>query len=253
VKEIGRGIGEEAPREFVVRRWSEGIARIAAAFFPKPFIVCTSDRKTNEYARLVGGASSSPWRRTRCSPSAARRATMRPRYAEGFVLECAALVREEMGIRNVKVMIPFYRTVDEATRVIAVIAEHGLQQGHAGLEAWAMCEVPSNVLLADSFLHVFDGYSTGSNDLTQVALGIDRDSGTVAHLFDERSDAVRRMIHEAIAAAKRRDKPGICGQAPSDSPEFAECLVREGTDSISLNPDVAIAAAEASLARKTKR
>jgi len=244
VKEIARRIGTEPPREFFVRRLSEGIARIAAAFFPKPVIVRMSDFKTNEYAQLVGGREFEPVEE---NPMLGFRGASRyydPRYAEGFALECEALtrVREQMGLTNVKIMIPFCRTVDEANRVVAALAEHGLQQGRAGLEVWAMCEVPSNVILADDFLRVFDGYSIGSNDLTQLTLGIDRDSGTVARLFDERNDAVRRMIQEAIGAAKRRGKPiGICGQAPSDYPEFAEWLVGEGIDSISLNPDVAIA------------
>jgi pyruvate,water dikinase len=180
-----------------------------------------------------------------------------PRYAEGFALECEALlrVRETLGLTNVKLMIPFCRTVAEGARVIAAMAAHGLRQRQSGLEIYAMCEVPSNVVLADDFLRVFDGYSIGSNDLTQLTLGIDRDSGTVARLFDERDDAMRWMITRAIRAAKQRGKPiGICGQAPSDYPEFAEWLVKEAIDSISLNPDVAIAttlrvaAAESSLA-----
>lgn len=167
-----------------------------------------------------------------------------PRYAEGFALECAALVRvrKDVGLTNVKIMVPFCRTVEEGRRVIAAMARHGLRQGDDGLEVYAMCEVPSNVVLADEFLRVFDGYSIGSNDLTQLLLGIDRDSGTVARLFDERNEAVRRMIADAIRAARRAGKPiGICGQAPSDFPEFAEWLVAQGIDSISLNPDVAIA------------
>jgi pyruvate,water dikinase len=244
VKEIARRIGEEQPREYFVRRLCEGVARIAAAFFPKPVIVRMSDFKTNEYAQLLGGREFEPEEE---NPMIGFRGASRyddPRYAEGFALECAALlrVRETLGLTNVKLMIPFCRTVDEGRRVIAAMAGHGLRQGRSGLEIYAMCEVPSNVVLADEFLEVFDGYSIGSNDLTQLTLGIDRDSGTVARLFDERNAAVRWMISHAIRAARRRGKPiGICGQAPSDYPEFAEWLVREKIDSISLNPDAAIA------------
>jgi pyruvate,water dikinase len=260
VKEIARRIGEERPQEFFVGRLAEGVARIAAAFYPKPVIVRTSDFKTNEYAELVGGREFEPEEE---NPMLGFRGASRyddPRYAEGFALECAALlrVRRDMGLTNVKVMIPFCRTVEEGRRVIAAMSRHGLRQGDDGLEVYAMCEVPSNVVLADDFLRLFDGYSIGSNDLTQLLLGIDRDSGTVARLFDERNDAVRRMIAQAIRSARRAGKPiGICGQAPSDFPEFAEWLVSEGIDSISLNPDVAIAttlrvAAAESAAREHK-
>ena len=165
------------------------------------------------------------------------------RYADGFALECEALlrVRRDMGLTNVKVMIPFCRTVAEGKRVIATMAKHGLKQHENDLEIYAMCELPSNVVRARDFLEVFDGYSIGSNDLTQLVLGLDRDSGTVAYLFDERDDAVRDMIAAAIEAAKRAGKPiGICGQAPSDYPDFARWLVEEGITSISLNPDTAI-------------
>jgi len=165
------------------------------------------------------------------------------RYADGFALECEALlrVRRDMGLTNVKVMIPFCRTVAEGKRVIASMAAHGLKQGEDGLEIYAMCELPSNVVRARDFLRVFDGYSIGSNDLTQLVLGLDRDSGTVAYLFDERDDAVRDMIAQAIDAAHEAGKPiGICGQAPSDYPEFAQWLVERGITSISLNPDTAI-------------
>jgi pyruvate,water dikinase len=256
VREIARRIGEEPPREFFVRRLCEGVARIAAAFYPKPVIVRMSDFKTNEYAQLLGGKEFEPAEE---NPMLGFRGASRyddPRYAEGFALECAALlrVREALGLTNVTLMIPFCRTVEEGRRVIAAMAAHGLRQGQSGLEIYAMCEVPSNVVLADEFLQVFDGYSIGSNDLTQLTLGIDRDSGTMARLFDERNDAVRWMIAQAIQAARRQGKPiGICGQAPSDYPEFAEWLVREHIDSISLNPDAAIAmtlrvaAAEASM------
>ena len=153
-------------------------------------------------------------------------------------------MRRDLGLTNVKVMIPFCRTVEEGRHVLEAMARHGLRQGQDGLEVYAMCEVPSNAVLAEEFLRVFDGFSIGSNDLTQLTLGLDRDSGTVAHLFNERDAAVRWLIARAIAAARRLGKPiGICGQAPSDYPEFAEWLVSEGIDSISLNPDVAIATA----------
>jgi pyruvate,water dikinase len=244
VKEIAAKIGGESARSFFIRRFSEGVARIAAAFYPKPVIVRTSDFKTNEYARLLGGREFEPQEE---NPMIGFRGASRyydPRYAEGFALECAALrrARHELGLDNIKVMIPFCRTVDEGRRVLAMMAENGLRQGEEGLEVYAMCEVPSNAILADSFLQVFDGFSIGSNDLTQLTLGLDRDSGTVAHLFDERDEAVRWLIARAIAAARKRGKRiGICGQAPSDYPEFATWLVGEGIDSISLNPDVAIA------------
>ncbi len=246
VKQIAAKIGTEDAREFFVRRFSEGVACIAAAFYPKPVIVRTSDFKTNEYARLLGGGEFEPQEE---NPMIGFRGASRyydVRYAEGFALECAALrrVRRELGLRNVKVMIPFCRTVVEGRRVLAAMAANGLRQGEDGLEVYAMCEVPSNAVLAEEFLQVFDGFSIGSNDLTQLTLGLDRDSGTVAHLFDERDDAVRWLIARAIAAARKVGKPiGICGQAPSDYPEFAVWLVREGINSISLNPDVAIATA----------
>jgi pyruvate,water dikinase len=243
LKEIALRIGNEEPREFFVRRFSEGIARIAAAFYPKPVIVRTSDFKSNEYARLLGGSEFEPKEE---NPMLGFRGASRyydSRYTDGFALECAALlrVRKEMGLTNVKIMIPFCRTVGEAKRVIEVMAQHGLQQSEEGLEIYAMCELPSNVVRADEFLRVFDGYSIGSNDLTQLILGIDRDSGTISHLFDENDRAVLSMIAQVIDEAHRAGKPiGICGQAPSDFPEFARWLVEQGITSISLNPDVAI-------------
>jgi pyruvate,water dikinase len=246
VKQIAAKIGAEDARDFFVRRFSEGVARIAAAFHPRPVIVRTSDFKTNEYARLLGGSEFEPAEE---NPMLGLRGASRyydPRYAEGFALECAALlrVRRDLGLTNVKVMIPFCRTVAEGRRVLAAMADHGLRQGRDGLEVYAMCEVPSNAVLAEEFLQIFDGFSIGSNDLTQLALGLDRDSGTVAHLFDERDEAVRWLIARAIEAANRLGKPiGICGQAPSDYPDFAEWLVREGIGSISLNPDVAVSTA----------
>ncbi len=243
IQQVAALIGSEDPREFFVRRFSEGVGRIAAAFYPKPVIVRTSDFKTNEYARLLGGNEFEPQEE---NPMLGFRGASRyydPRYAEGFALECAALlrVRKDMGLMNVKIMIPFCRTVEEGKRVIEVMAQHGLKQGDAGLEIYAMCELPANVARAEEFLRVFDGYSIGSNDLTQLVLGIDRDSGTVSHLFDENDRAVLSLIAQAIEEARRAGKPiGICGQAPSDFPEFARWLVEQGINSISLNPDVAI-------------
>ena len=223
VRQIRQRIGSEDPREFFIRRFSEGVGRIAAAFYPQPVIVRTSDFKTNEYARLLGGKEFEPEEE---NPMLGFRGASRyyhPGYAEGFALECTALarVRKDMGLSNVKVMIPFCRTVEEGKKVIETMRAHGLAQGQDGL--------------------VFDGYSIGSNDLTQLTLGLDRDSGTVARLFDENNPAVKRLIEDAIRAAQRAGKPiGICGQAPSDFPEFAEWLVELGIDSISLNPDTAI-------------
>jgi pyruvate,water dikinase len=243
VKEIERRVGEEDPRDFFVRCLAEGIGRIAAAFYPKPVIVRMSDFKSNEYARLIGGLQFEPAEE---NPMLGFRGASRyydERYREGFRLECLALrrVREDMGLTNVKAMIPFCRTVEEGEKVIALMGEHGLRQGENGLEIYAMCELPANVVLADEFLEVFDGYSIGSNDLTQLALGLDRDSETVAHLFDERNAAVERMVALAIEAAHRAGKKiGICGQAPSDYPEFARFLVERGITSISLNPDTVI-------------
>jgi pyruvate,water dikinase len=243
VTQIAARIGNEDPREFFIRRFSEGVGRIAAAFYPKPVIVRTSDFKTNEYARLLGGSEFEPQEE---NPMLGFRGASRyydPRYSDGFALECAALlrVRKDMGLTNVKIMIPFCRTVKEGKRVIEVMAQHGLKQGDDGLEIYAMCELPSNVESADEFLRVFDGFSIGSNDLTQLVLGIDRDSGTVSHLFDENDRAVLGLIARVIDEARRAEKPiGICGQAPSDFPDFARWLVEQGITSISLNPDVAI-------------
>jgi pyruvate,water dikinase len=202
-----------------------------------------SDFKSNEYAMLIGGQEFEPVEE---NPMLGFRGASRyydERYREGFRLECMALrrVREEMGLTNVKAMIPFCRTVEEGEKVIKLMQDHGLKQGERGLEIYAMCELPANVVFADEFLRIFDGYSIGSNDLTQLALGLDRDSEMVSHLFDERNGAVEKMIAQAIEAAHRAGKKiGICGQAPSDYPEFARFLVERGITSISLNPDTVI-------------
>ena len=243
IETISQRILEEDPKEFFVRSLAEGIGRIAAAFYPKPVIVRMSDFKSNEYAMLIGGKEFEPIEE---NPMIGFRGASRyydDRYKAGFRLECLALLRarEDMGLTNITPMIPFCRTVAEGEKVIALMAEHGLVQGDNGLEIYAMCELPANVVFADEFLKVFDGYSIGSNDLTQLALGLDRDSEMVAHLFDERNGAVEKMVAMAIDAAIRNGKKiGICGQAPSDYPEFAEFLVRRGINSISLNPDTVI-------------
>jgi pyruvate,water dikinase len=240
---IAGRILEEDPKEFFVRQLAEGIAKIACAFYPKPVIVRMSDFKSNEYARLIGGSEFEPIEE---NPMLGFRGASRyydDRYKAGFRLECLAMqrVREDMGLTNVKAMIPFCRTVEEGEKVIALMAEHGVVQGENDLEIYAMCELPANVVFADEFQQVFDGYSIGSNDLTQLALGLDRDSEMVAHLFDERNGAVEKMVAMAIDAAKRNGKKiGICGQAPSDYPEFAQFLVEKGINSISLNPDTVI-------------
>ncbi|MEO7538680.1 MAG: phosphoenolpyruvate synthase [Pyrinomonadaceae bacterium] len=243
IETIADRILEEDPKDFFVRRLAEGIGRIAAAFYPKPVIVRMSDFKSNEYAMLIGGKEFEPIEE---NPMIGFRGASRyydDRYKPGFRLECLALLsaREDMGLTNIKPMIPFCRTVEEGKKVIALMAEYGLKQGENDLEIYAMCELPANVVFADEFLEVFDGYSIGSNDLTQLALGLDRDSEMVAHLFDERNGAVEKMVAMAIDAAKRSGKKiGICGQAPSDYPEFADFLVERGINSISLNPDTVI-------------
>ena len=243
VETIASRILEEDPKEFFVRSLAEGIGRIAAAFYPKPVIVRMSDFKSNEYAMLIGGKEFEPKEE---NPMLGFRGASRyydDRYKQGFRLECLAMrrVREDMGLTNVKAMIPFCRTVEEGDKVIALMAEFGLVQGENDLEIYAMCELPANVVFADEFLQVFDGYSIGSNDLTQLALGLDRDSEMVAHLFDERNGAVQKMVAMAIEAAIRNGKKiGICGQAPSDYPEFADFLVERGINSISLNPDTVV-------------
>ncbi|MDB9375054.1 phosphoenolpyruvate synthase [Nodularia sphaerocarpa] len=226
--------------QYFVDKLSQGIGRIAAAFYPKPVIVRMSDFKSNEYANLLGGQQFEPKEE---NPMLGWRGAARyydPGYQEAFALECESIkrVREEMGLTNVIPMIPFCRTPDEGRMVLAEMAKNDLQQGVNDLQVYVMCELPNNVIMAEEFAEVFDGFSIGSNDLTQLTLGIDRDSALVARLFDERSQGVKRMVKMAIEAAKKHHrKIGICGQAPSDYPEFAQFLVEQGIDSISLNPD----------------
>ncbi|MDF1683223.1 MAG: phosphoenolpyruvate synthase [Legionellaceae bacterium] len=232
-----------SPVAYYVERLKEGIATIAAAFYPKPVIVRLSDFKSNEYANLLGGPLYEPEEE---NPMLGFRGASRyvsPDFAECFALECLAVkqVRESMGFDNVEIMIPFVRTVREASSVIDVLKEHGLRRGEAGLRIIMMCELPSNALLADAFLEYFDGFSIGSNDLTQLTLGLDRDSGLVADQFDERDPAVKALLRMAISACKRAGKyVGICGQGPSDHPDLAMWLMDEGIDSVSLNPDSVI-------------
>ncbi len=235
--------GYDDKAQFFVDKLAQGVSMIAAAFYPKDVIVRLSDFKTNEYANLVGGREYEPVEE---NPMLGFRGASRyynPRYQAGFALECRAMkkVRDEMGLTNVKLMIPFCRTVEEGRKVIAEMAKHGLERGKNGLEIYVMCEIPSNVILAEKFAEIFDGFSIGSNDLTQLILGVDRDSEIVAGIFDERNPAVKRMIAEVIAVCRKKGrKVGICGQAPSDYPEFAQFLVEQGIDSISLNPDTVL-------------
>ncbi len=235
--------GYDEKPQFFVDKLAQGVAMIAAAFYPKDVIVRLSDFKTNEYANLAGGR---PYEPTEENPMLGFRGASRyydPRYRDGFALECRAMkkVRDEMGLSNVKLMVPFCRTTEEGKRVIAEMAKHGLKRSENGLEVYVMCEIPANVILAEDFAEIFDGFSIGSNDLTQLTLGLDRDSEIVAHLFDERNPAVMRFIEEVIRRARACGrKIGICGQAPSDYPEFARFLVSCGIDSISLNPDTVL-------------
>ncbi|TET51352.1 MAG: phosphoenolpyruvate synthase [Dehalococcoidia bacterium] len=235
----------EDKRQFFVDSLAMGVAKIAAAFYPNEVIVRFSDFRTNEYANLIGGYRYEPKER---NPMIGWRGASRyydDRFKPAFGLECQAIkkVRDEMGLTNVKVMVPFCRTPEEGRKVIRAMEEFGLRQGENGLEVYVMCEIPSNVVLAEAFADVFDGFSIGSNDLTQLTLGLDRDSELVAHIFDERDEAVKRLVKQVIDAAhdhQPRRRVGICGQAPSDFPEFAEFLVECGIDSISLNPDVVL-------------
>ena len=230
----------DRPADYFIERLSEGVGTIAAAFYPKPVIVRMSDFKTNEYAELIGGRAFEP---AEANPMLGFRGAARyahPAYAEGFGLECAAMrrVRDDMGFTNVRLMIPFCRRVDEARKVLDAMAENGLERGSNGLEIYVMCEIPNNVILVDEFAELFDGFSIGSNDLAQLTLGVDRDSELVAFDFDERDPGMLKLIAMAIEGAQRNGRHiGICGQAPSDYPEFARFLVQHGIDSISLNAD----------------
>ena len=231
------------PDDFFIERLSEGVATIAAAFYPKPVVVRMSDFKTNEYATLLGGR----WFEfDEANPMIGFRGASRythPAYAEGFALECAAMkrVRNNMGLTNVILMIPFCRRVQEAQKVLAYMAQLGLKRGENGLEIYVMCEIPNNVISIDAFSEHFDGFSIGSNDLTQLTLGVDRDSAIIAEDFDERDPGVKEMIRLAVEGAKRNSKHcGLCGQAPSDYPEMADYLVEIGIDSMSLNPDTVL-------------
>ena len=238
IEELTRGYDDKS--EYFVDKLAQGIAKIAASQYPHPVIVRMSDFKTNEYADLIGGRAFEP---REANPMLGFRGAARyysDAYREGFALECRAIsrVRDRTGLTNVVVMIPFCRTIEEADRVLDVMASHDLKRGENGLHVYMMCEIPSNVILADLFALRFDGFSIGSNDLTQLVLGVDRDSGELAHLFDERNEAVKRAIESLLEVSRRTGiKVGICGQAPSDYPDFAEFLVERGIDSISLNPD----------------
>jgi pyruvate,water dikinase len=233
----------EDKRQFFIDKLAEGISRIAAGFYPNDVIVRLSDFKTNEYENLLGGFLYEPKEN---NPMIGWRGASRyydKTFMPAFELECLAIgkARNDVGMTNIKVMIPFCRTPGEGKRVIELMKRFGLAQGKEGLEIYVMCEIPSNVICADEFAEIFDGFSIGSNDLTQLALGLDRDSALVAHIYDERDQAVKRLVKQVIQVAKERGrKIGICGQAPSDFPDFAEFLVECGIDSISLIPDTVI-------------
>ena len=232
--------GYNSPKDFFIKKIAEGVGMIAAAFYPNPVVVRTSDFKSNEYKKMIGGSGYEP---NEENPMIGYRGASRyysEFYKPAFEWECQALkiVRDEMGLTNMKLMLPFVRTPEEGREVLKIMKDNGLIQGKNGLEIYVMCELPSNVILADEFLKDFDGFSIGSNDLTQLTLGVDRDGELVSHIFDERNKAVVRMLKMAIQACKKAGKyVGICGQAPSDYPEIAELLVKEGITSISLNPD----------------
>ncbi|MCC5857613.1 MAG: phosphoenolpyruvate synthase [Ectothiorhodospiraceae bacterium] len=235
--------GYAGPVDFYVDRLAEGISTLAAAFSPQPVIVRMSDFKSNEYANLIGGSQYEPDEE---NPMLGYRGASRyisDSFRDCFELECRALkkVRNEMGLKNTWIMIPFVRTVDEAREVVELLKANGIQRGKDDLKLIMMCELPSNALLADAFLEYFDGFSIGSNDLTQLTLGLDRDSGLIAHLFDERNEAVKKLLHMAIQACRAQGKyVGICGQGPSDHPELARWLMDEGIESVSLNPDTVV-------------
>jgi pyruvate,water dikinase len=244
VESVARG--HASPRAFYVDRVADGVATIAAAFWPKPVIVRLSDFKSNEYRKLIGGSRYEPEEE---NPMLGFRGAARyvsADFGEAFAMECEALkrVRQEMGLSNVQIMVPFVRTLEQARKVTELLARQGLERGKDGLQLVMMCEIPSNAILATEFLQYFDGFSIGSNDLTQLTLGLDRDSGMelLAADFDERDPAVQAMIRMSIKACLAQGKyVGICGQGPSDHPDFARWLVDEGISSISLNPDSVIA------------
>jgi pyruvate, water dikinase len=244
VESVARG--HASPRAFYVDKVAEGIATIAAAFWPKPVIVRLSDFKSNEYRKLIGGSRYEPEEE---NPMLGFRGAARyisAEFGEAFAMECEALrrVRNDMGLTNVEIMVPFVRTLAQAKAVNELLAKQGLGKGKDGLRHIMMCEIPSNAILAEQFLEYFDGFSIGSNDLTQLTLGLDRDSGLelLAKDFDERDPAVKAMLSMAIAACKKQGKyVGICGQGPSDHPDFAQWLADEGISSISLNPDTVVA------------
>jgi len=236
-------VGYKDKSQFFVDKLAEGIGRIGAAFYPNDVIFRLSDFKSNEYAALIGGAEFEP---EESNPMIGWRGASRyysETYRPAFELECKAFkkVREKTGLKNIKVMVPFCRTVEEGKKVIEIMKSKGLKQGKDGLEIYVMCEIPSNVILADQFAEIFDGFSIGSNDLTQLSLGLDRDSALVCHVYNERNEAVKRLISQVIKTAKEKGKKiGICGQGPSDFPDFAEFLVKEGIDSLSITPDTII-------------
>ena len=237
-------VGYKDKSQYFIDKLAEGVAQIAAAFYPKEVIFRLSDFKSNEYANLIGGKEFEP---IESNPMIGWRGASRyyaDEYKAAFVLECKALrkARVVMGLTNIKIMVPFCRTVAEGKQVVAIMKENGLVRGKDGLELYVMCEIPSNVILAQEFAEIFDGFSIGSNDLTQLILGVDRDSSLVAHVYDERNAAVKSMIAAVIKSAhKYKCKIGICGQGPSDFPDFAKFLVKQGIDSISLNPDTVLA------------
>jgi pyruvate,water dikinase len=232
--------GYKDKKEYFIEHLAQAVATIAAAFYPKEVIARMSDFKTNEYAHLIGGEQFEPHEE---NPMLGWRGASRyyhPDYSAGFALECEAMrrVRDEMGLTNLKLMIPFCRTPEEGQKVIDLMAKNGLRRGENGLEIYVMIEIPSNVILAEQFAELFDGFSIGSNDLTQLALGIDRDSEILHDLFDTQNEAVKSLIENVIKVAKEKHTQiGLCGQAPSDFPEFAQFLVECGIDSISFNPD----------------
>ncbi len=243
VESVARG--HASPKAFYVDKLAEGVATIAAAFWPKPVIVRLSDFKSNEYKKLIGGSRYEPDEE---NPMLGFRGAARyvaEDFAESFEMECLAMkrVRNDMGLTNVELMVPFVRTVGQAAKVVELLEKNGLKRGENGLRLIMMCEIPSNAILAEQFLEYFDGFSIGSNDLTQLTLGLDRDSGMalLAADFDERDPAVTALVSKAIAACRAQGKYiGICGQGPSDHPDFAEWLMKEGISSISLNPDTVL-------------